>query len=1000
MKFFFRITDLNKVGEKFDIFNCEKPLEVIVTPPVRTTRTNVDRTRSNRRRESDGKSRKIGGSRRRTNQDKTRLCDKIMPEESCDEYSAEERTNINHVTCYESDHKVIKSEVSDNIDRESDDQNNMTNIFSETVQKCTGVDSKTSDTLKCTVINDPETQKVVEHDLTRNIDRKLVDIPNNYSELAHSKSSDHENKENKNELPTCVKTNITAHSEDSAVKEQAISNCGNFTIKPDIIQQMKSGTQNDNSAIRNAVYTNITLKRTNNVEIITKIQKVSNKEGQPIGLNIIKQTVKKSNANKGGNISRPSSKQSKISSGSKTDKKTNSSGLSDIPVKRLPDKSPSTNDIEEEKRLFLQSFELQAKTPGTSDVGDKKEKAPVKKVIIQKRKNSSPIKHDKSKKFKQDKKPTKRIIIQCKPNPTTTVTPTTSQIPNALQNTGLQTLIENCKIPSSLSITIKETSDTHKHLTLPPVKNFIEILKLPDENVSNTSSNAKETNGSARKLEFPLKICDNDSEQKVDQDLAEIARSLTEKIPMSTTISQIVGPKQQFPIPTKPSVLTKSHILPSPVPELSSKLLNIPKDASKLAPRSPQTFQKIFEESIKKPDNATKTIEKESQKCALDLSNEGACTSNNTQQNISETVSQLYKKTKLEFEKGPTETSAQCTSVGKVPIPRLPQKNLKPSQKNLKFEIADAMNYQQTVTNLHSNALGMNYTVSVGPNSSAITKVNGTVTNITKDGFVEHSSRSAMTNISDNKKLTVSPNPFSVPKELLNSSPRPNPITRNLSPGLGYNSPRNSPKHSPKSSPVVKHMYAPTPNLLLDPLRVNTINQKVPSPKFGDIRQVSPGKLPSPTQNKVLHSPKLSPNVTKPTSSPSLSPKMPVPMQPSRSSAKLSQELVPAGSNPSTVMKSSSGMPTLMSPSQILEKYNIQNLAQLSASLNFNSANFGLNPGGQLAALQHAMLLKHFEMQNRQNWLNMNQGPLLQYEKYLQSLKTNQNHLLGNIKEN
>lgn len=309
------------------------------------------------------------------------------------------------------------------------------------------------------------------------------------------------------------------------------------------------------------------------------------------------------------------------------------------------------------------------------------------------------------------------------------------------------------------------------------------------------------------------------------------------------------------------------------------------------------------------------------------------------------------------------------------------------------------MKYPQTVTNLHSNALGLNYTVSVGPNTNSSTKVNGTVTNIMKDNPSENVVKLAagVSKVNDSKSTTF---PFPVPRDLHNSSPRPTHIPRNLSPSLGYNSPRSSPKHSPKSSPVIKHMYAPTPNLLMDPLRVNTFGHKESSPKFCDIsKQPSPSiKPPYPSPNKISSSCKLSPCSPKQITSPSsLSPKTSQANPSGPSSAKLDSD---GGTSPSTLTKSSSDALNQMSQNQLVEKYNIQNLAQLTASLNFNSANFGMNPTNQLAALQHAMLFKHFEMQNRQNWLNMNQGPLLQYEKYLQSLKTNQSHLLGNIKEN
>ncbi|KAJ8953622.1 hypothetical protein NQ314_007226 [Rhamnusium bicolor] len=675
--------------------------------------------------------------------------------------------------------------------------------------------------------------------------------------------------------------------------------------------------------------------------------------------------------------------------------------------------------------MFFKSIELTAKSV-VENIASKQGEH-VKVANGTKRKNSSSVKHDKPKKSKLDKKPTTKIIIQPKPpsqaNPT--VPANASLSVDQKRNCGLQSLIDSCKIniPSSLSITLKENNENRVPVLVPPVKNYIEILKLPDENSMGIDIDNKTETSKIDKSVSTL--CDNDSEQKVDQDLSEIAKSLTEKIPMSTTVSQIVGPKPQFPIPVKSNVPVKFHIQPSPVPEVPCKVLNMPKD-NKLSPRSPQTFQKIFEESIKKPDGTSQSPEKDPQKTALDLSNEPSIASN-AKRNILEIASQLYKKTRLEHEKYQTEVKSDETSTPgpapKVPIPRLPnQRTLKPPQKNSKFEVMDSLKFPQTLTNLHSNTLGLNYTISVG--QSVTPKVNGIVSPARMDSETKPLAEAP----SKSPGVTASsPNPFVPPIDLPSSSPRPNSVSRNMSPILGYNSPRNSPRHSPKSSPMVKHMYAPLPNIM-DQLRVHTFNQKMPPSMLNTLSKLSPklqtsspkihspSKPPSSSPKLLSSSPKLpgSPTKVATSTSPKLANALPKPSLPQPSSS-ISVKPLQVGVSP----KNASASPTSasssksaqkaspggsqsspLSPNQILEKYNIQNLAQLTASLNFNSGNFGLNPSNQLAALQHAMLLKHFEMQNRQNWLNMNQGPLLQYEKYLQSLKSNQNHLLGNIKEN
>ncbi|VEN47614.1 unnamed protein product [Callosobruchus maculatus] len=809
--------------------------------------------------------------------------------------------------------------------------------------------------------------------------------------------------------------------------DESIEDIKNTVLKSEAVEQSK--TSSDKSDSKNAVYTSITLNRSNNMEIITKIQKVSNKEGQAIGLNIIKQTVQKSAKvenkppkqvlklecdKKPAVKEEPESK----SMGSVTSHGTDKSVMSPVNdtkecIKAEAPTVIASSDHEEEKLKFLRCVELTAKNAEQDEV--QKKNTPivlsVQSSASQKRKNSSPIKNDKSKKMKTEgRKPgTKRIIIQPKVvHPPTTGTATTPVKPAA----GLQSIIENCKIPSSLSITIKEGNDASRLPPLvPPVKNYIEILKLPDESTKATEKPAV-TSSSGAKFNFTT-ICDNDSEQKVDEDLSEIARSLTEKIPMSTTISQIVGPKPQYPIPVKSSTPAKLTILPSPVPEVPpptapSKVLTLPKD--NVNPKSPQTFQKIFEESIKRPDAAKSPEKDTSQKSALDLSDASA-TSNNSKRNILEIASKLYKKTKMEQEKCNPEVKVDEPSVisnppplPKVPIPRLSNhRYMKPQTKikNVKFEVTDPTKYTtQTLANLHSNALGLNYTISIGHN------LNQNVTCMPPTHKKEEIKTTTV-------RVIPPSSSFTPPKESSSSSPKPSPIPK-ISPGLGLQSPKSSPKHSPKSSPIIKHMYAPVPSLMMDQHRVQSYTPKIPSPKPASPKLPLP--MASPTMS--LPSPSLKSSSPKPSSSsPKPSPKAtdPVSIKASSSSEASSSSSsikplsvkTPSSSKNSPTAKgspkagSSQSQNSPLSPNQILEKYNIQNLAQLTASLNFNPAAFGLNPSNQLAALQHAMLLKHFEMQNRQNWLaNLNQGPLLQYEKYLQSLKANQNPLLGNIKEN
>ncbi|XP_063926306.1 polycomb group protein Psc-like isoform X2 [Zophobas morio] len=274
--------------------------------------------------------------------------------------------------------------------------------------------------------------------------------------------------------------------EDSAKAEKS-----DVILKPEITEEIKNKIQSD---IKGSVYTNITLNREDNVEIITKIQKVSNKEGQPIGLNIINHTVKKN----------------KVQSNNKSDSKVVPSSSNEDPKPKTEDpKDDKDKEKEEiEKSNFLKNIELTAKSALEKD---KKERPSVPPPLpsssssssSQKRKNSSPMKNDKKPKI--EKKPMK-IIIQ----PKTIQNPTVRQmVTNVNQNannmskiveqtttkTDLQSLIDNCKIniPASLSITLNEGGEGGARTppSIPPVKNYIEILKLPDKESTNEKKQEK-----------------------------------------------------------------------------------------------------------------------------------------------------------------------------------------------------------------------------------------------------------------------------------------------------------------------------------------------------------------------------------------------------------------------------------------------------------------------------------------------------------------------------
>ncbi|XP_060533728.1 polycomb group protein Psc-like [Cylas formicarius] len=725
MKFFFRITDINKAPKRFDYFDASQTVPEFLPKPLTRSRNSPLKRRS--------ATAKVGGGIRPGAEMTVTAAVKVEVKSECD---------------------IERKKISDD--------NNCDSNASESGESAT-------------IKTEPDNKPTTETDDVS--DKKAIDKPDSV-------------------VP-------------SETKDEPVPTTGDIT-KGDVKQQPLDNT-----------YTKITLNRTNNVEIVTKVQPASDKQNQQSAARrVVKQTLTRpaKGPNKAGKISIP-----KL-----------------VLSKKLPKPKLEAPDIDDEKSRFFKSIELTAKASTPPNT-------------IKKRKSSSPIKADKA------KRPVK-IILQEKP-----------------RDSGLQSLIDSCKIniPSSLSITIKESSEENaKPPVAPPVKNYIEILKLPDENSSGCDEKSA-------KLDMS-KFCDSDSEQKVDQDLSEIAKSLTEKIPMSTTISHIVGPKQQFPIPVK-----MPPVQPAAVPELS-KALESTKDS-----KPPQTFQKIFEESIKKAPEGDQI----------------ATPNGGNKRSLVEIATRLFKKSKTE----PTKTATEA--LPKVAIPRLPHQRTFRMQGSAKL-------VPQTVASLHSTSLGMNYTVSVGQTSPTKTsKVNGTVSPAKAESVPKIPECKASASPLNEPKTVKTE--FKVPTPSLGSAKLPDSV---------------SPKHSPKSSPVVKHMYAPV-NQKLN--RFANISPKLPNP---------PSKSPSPSKSN-----------SPPTSS----------------------------SNP-------------LSPNEILEKYNIQNLAQLTASLNFNPAVLALTaPSNQLAVFQHAMLLKHFELQNRQSWLARNQGPLLQYEKYLQSLNgAPGQQLMGNIKEN
>lgn len=798
------------------------------------------------------------------------------------------------------------------------------------------------------------------------------------------------------------------------------------SIEKEITEEIKSRIQNEPASDKNAIYTNITLNRSNNVEIITKIQKVSNKNGQPIGLNIIKQTVKKTKPppsvdhkktqeNLPKLTVKPVSNE-KISLPQKIKlldkgnaKEVNKQAVSQTVVNSIrPEVAPAGSSSaasvvaseEDEKSIFLKSIELTAKNTVKPMVSQKSDlakstaeltkpgmpqKVELPKVVSpHKRKSPSPHKTERppAKKLKTAKNEKKQNIGIVKPgikskaiqNPAvrqmvTNVNQNATNLnriveqnsPNATTSKELKSLFEGCKIniPSSLSITLKESSDDDRDRRLlaaaKPVQNYIEILKLPDVvNVKDASSSlgmhhvlAHERVGTPQVTLIDSKS--DNSAQKENMPKPSISTATNPISSPSITVKASSCATSSQNTPTTNSVFSKpAAILPCPVPHVSPKALNSSRDnLVKLNPRSPQTFQKMFEEAIKKPDFSNKfqtvatakkegksALEKKPEKSALDLTvNESNSGTGGNKRNILEIASQLYKKTKLEQEKNGTmagtENNVDCkVPPGKVAIPRLSHQKLVKTTPVVQKPTKGESKSPVTSVDCHSSSLGINYTVSVGQNGSRVLSPQQTET----------------------KSIP------SVPKAAPGSVSSTSECKTDLECG-GVST----------TVPAVSPKISVSPKLLSSP-------------------KSSP-KTPSSQESLRLNTP------------PSCSPKPP-PFSPKSSKSPTGKPISNKTSSNFSVSTTSAPFNASLSPNQILEKYNIQNLAQLTASFNFSPANFVANPANQLAALQQAVILKHFEMQNRQNWLNMNPSPLIQYQKYLQSLSQGQNHLLGNIKEN
>lgn len=716
-------------------------------------------------------------------------------------------------------------------------------------------------------------------------------------------------------------------------------------------EKIKEPLKNGNK-IKTPVFTNITLNRSNNVEIITKIQKVSNKNGQPIGLNIIKQTVKKPKA--------PSSakKQSKCDNKTSNNKKQEVkseppkvTAVEPSPPKTItplppsptptaattpsePQKEPvkTTMELDDEKERFLKSIELTSRSVlQTIAQTQKSEPAP----HLKRKLSSSPRGgSDKPKKPKVERKtPAKKTKAASSPKSekkpaqsTTASATTTATVPSE----NLKSLLNTCKIPSSLSITCVNGD---KEMQVKPnvnVVNHIEILKLPDPKMEIDEDKQKLELEKVGTTMQPAKM--DEVKKEPDTKSSELSITITIENPNDKALdSKPIGVHPNLPMILPPTGSSHST-----------------------TPRGLPTFQKMFEDTIKKPEFAQKI-----QKCP-NKNKKGSpseSTNTNNKRNILEIASKLIKKTKLEQEQ--KDANANDSSKAIIPILNTQKTLMKPK----KSPEAPKHEPAHTLNNLHSTSLGLNYSISVSQLSD------------------------------DVKKLS---SPTNVPKV---PSPRP-AISPNIKVPLSIQSPKYplpyTPQPAHKSSFPTSSSSPVLPGALLKPTITTSPKSQLPSPKLPHLP--SP-KLPSPRiPCPKIHSPRTSsPKLHSPrTSSSSSSPRLHSPKVHSpklHSSPKVSS-LRPSTASPDSKLQSEKKPPPpALDPNQLQEKYNLQNLAQLTANLNFNMAH------QNNMAFQQAMILNQLELHNRhQNLFSMG----LQYEKYLASLNAanGQNKLLNNIKEN
>lgn len=735
------------------------------------------------------------------------------------------------------------------------------------------------------------------------------------------------------------------------------------------------------------VYTNITLNRSNNVEIITKVQKVSNKNGQPIGLNIIKQTVKK-NTRPPDNHSpskdeKLTEKPTQLTNGCKPDfrlgedpkkreesleknvkkdvniisKKENANSPKKEDGKSLkhPRKSfDNKNGIKEENlkgfsetpsRVVKEESELdhdriienpedRIKRECYNQQNDNKEnhKEKIEKIDIQpiKEEKISELTVNEIKHEVNDNKDENSIVIQ------TVVKKKDFDIDEEKSN-----FLKSIELTARTALqTIQGIKSSEKSAGI--VNNPIPMLNPGQKSsqkrknsspIKNDRKKPKKTKNSVIKLLPNLvtpsvdKIVLLAEKQKNGGDLQSLFSSCKINIPSSLSITLKESSEDDRDRRNAASLKpVQNYIEILKLPDANHyEAVNNDVDnrfKSRSAPSLPCKVNPVSSKEVNKHHMQTfqKMFEDSIKKTEVTnpTTSEDGVQTTPSKRNLMEITSQLHhKKTKLEIEK----TYQKLESLPKVPIPRLnPQK--KPATSSSK---RNQSKFQQTFANLHSASLGLNYTVSVAQNSN---KSPGKI-----EAKVENRLKSPP-KIEEVKHVEEAQN-LIMRDEKIEDHNKSNNASLNLSNQNHHQacSPRlNNTKVTSQSRQV--NLSPRPPNL---------------SPRPANLSPIPPNLSPRPNMSPI-------PNIPSPR-------------------LKMSPEKPPTNSGTSQNLQVSSPF----SPNHILEKYNIQNLAQLTASLNFNSAVFGMNHTSQLAALQQAVLFKQFELQNRQNW------QLSPFEKYLQN---------------